>query len=161
MKKVLILSVLAMLGMASIANADNVNAFVTHNDFDFTVSSYADNGMTIYYNADSVEQFTYDMLARMGATNISVNVMNGMGNELVFMPAVSVQFDSLRAVGNGTARNAVMRPVRMSGDAQGMLAPSVFEGVKDHFDISDLSEKNTEIGGYYSYDYRMNTLFAQ
>jgi hypothetical protein len=168
MKKNLILAVMAILSMTTFANgafADAVQAVKTHNDFTFNLGYHDGWGNEIYFNCDSVEDYTQSLLAKLGATNVKVNCMGGIDPVMPFMPpVVSVSFDSVRAA-NGTLTgapvNAAWSEVKIHDFDNCFLATSVLNEVKDHFEIRDLKGADTCSDTNGSYHFSMTALMAQ
>lgn len=162
MKKSLLAALFSMgFGLASVASAA-MNASLTHNQFSFGVNGHEDLGTEVYYNCDSVESYTEDLLQKMGAQNISVTCMGDhMG--LTSYPNIEVSFDSARTTGAASDRviEADWTPVSLHDFNNCQLARAIVRGVQDHFEIKDLTGMRSCGSPGASYRYNMTVLMPK
>ncbi len=98
----------------------------------FTISHIVGNGY-VYYNCDSVEDFTEDMLESLGATGISVRCRGGFDQ---YNPSWST---SARVVASfDVPEEGVMTSVELKGWQNCHLATTVFAAVSGNFDLQNV-----------------------
>lgn len=167
MNKTFALVVMAVMGLSSAAFAGDtaIQAVKSHNDFDFVINGHTDMGNEVYYNCQSVEDFTESFLTKLGATNINVHCTGGIDWGIPSLyPSVTVSFDSIRvpsATVTGAQVAAAWTDVKLHGWDNCHLANQVLAGVKDHFDIQGLKTSGHCSDSNDSYHIELSTLMAK
>ncbi len=155
---------LTVLGLTSLAQAA-VPTVVNQNKVDFVVNGRADLGAQVYYNCDSVEEYTKNILSQMGATHISVTCTGDFGNHLTDYPMVHAQFESLRLAdpnqsqASGPMADWQVLQLRDFDNCQ--LARAIVHGVKDSFEISKFSGDRMCGEANSGYRYELTILKAE
>lgn len=107
----------------------SISAFAVEEKF--TVSHIVAGGY-VYYNCDSVEDATEDMLEALGATEINVRCRGGFDN---MNPSWST---SARVTANfELPEEGVLTSVELRGRDKCHLATSIYNAVSVHFDVSN------------------------
>lgn len=154
--------VLGLVAGASIAHADGVQAVRAHNQFSFVINSEDGFGNYTYYNGQSVQERTQDVLEKLGATSVQVYVANDI-DDLILDPVVEVQFDSIHLATAGAVSPflASWKEVTFQGSDDGDLVSGILDGVKSRFEIQSFNNSFPNVGTSQPYHFDLTTLFAQ
>ena len=115
----------------------------------FTISTIAPDGNRVYYNCDSVESRTEAVLEEMGAIVQSVRCTGGLDrwNGRFNLPAnVTVVYDVLNSELDGNVATRIAES-RISQRSSCHLNISIFEAVKDNFEIEKYSQRRCRRSG--------------
>ena len=115
----------------------------------FTISTIAPDGNRVYYNCDSVERRVETVLEEMGAIVQSVRCTGGLDrwNGRFNLPAnVSVVYDVLNSELDGNVATRIV-DTRISQRDNCHLNISIFESVKDNFEIDKYTQRRCRRSG--------------
>lgn len=109
----------------------------------FTISTIAGNGARVFYNCDSVETKTKEILEEMGAIVQSVRCSGGLDrwNGRFNLPArVTAVYDVLNSELDGNVATMIV-DTRISERNNCHLNIEIFEAVKDNFEIEKFTQR--------------------
>jgi hypothetical protein len=141
MKKLMVM-MLFVLGTVSQSSANTVN---------FIISSLLPFGGRVYYACDSVEQQTEQLLQKLGANDITTQCSGGF-NPWGFNTDAYVRAKFTAPNGN------TLRTIRLQDWENCYLATEIFNGVRNQFQIKQVSNLPTCFRSNDSYDFSVTLL---
>ncbi len=102
----------------------------------FLVSQFTGNGNKIFYNCDIVEDFTEDVLEKMGAYDIRVRCSGGLDDFFSTNAFVRASFST-------NSEDVEMAAVELKDRKNCHLAHETFRGLRDSFVLENVDTHNS------------------
>ena len=124
----------------------------------FGISSSTSSG-SVYYNCDSLEDMTENMLKKLGANDVRVRCSGGLESGTYWGPASITASFSSPVLGSGSsARSASYKAFQLRDSDNCHAAQEIFAGLRSKLDLNSISGTKSFCDGNDSYRIQGNAL---